>query len=191
LLRRGFGLTAGLARQGVGLMSDEEFLQTVGEHLDLVYNLARRLSRSRPDAEDLVQETFLRALRSWRRRPPNDVRAWLCTICLNAARGEWRHTRIRSAEVLDPHAGTLGASLHDTAAEAIDGLLREKVHQALWRLPAAQREAITLMDLCGFTAAEVAAMTGTPRGTILARVHRGHKRLASLLQQQGVTHGGT
>src|SRR5262245_49402902 len=167
-------------------MSDEEFLRTVGDHLDLVDNLARRLTRSRPDAEDLVQETFLRALRSWRRRPPDDVRPWLCTICLNIARREWRHNGNRPAEVLDPQAGTLDASLDDTAAEAIDGLLREQVHEALWRLPAAQREAITLMDLCGFTAAEVAAMTGTPRGTILARVHRGHKRLASLLQHSAV-----
>ena len=171
-------------------MSDEEFLRRLGEHVDLVDNLARRLSRSRPDAEDLVQETILRALRSWRRRPPDDVRAWLCTICLNIARSEWRHDGIRPVVVLDPQAGSLDASLHDTAAEAIDGLLREQVHQALWRLPAAQREAITLMDLCGFTAAEVATMTGTPRGTILARAHRGHKRLAALLQQQGVTHGG-
>jgi RNA polymerase sigma-70 factor (ECF subfamily) len=63
------------------------------------------------------------------------------------------------------------------------------VHRALWQLPAPQREAITLMDLCGFTAAEVATMTGTPRGTILARVHRGHKRLAALLQRQGVPPG--
>jgi RNA polymerase sigma-70 factor, ECF subfamily len=63
------------------------------------------------------------------------------------------------------------------------------VHRALWQLPSPQREAITLMDLCGFTAAEVAAMTGAPRGTILARVHRGRKRLAALLQRQGVTPG--
>jgi RNA polymerase sigma-70 factor (ECF subfamily) len=172
-------------------MSDEEFLRTLDDHLDLIYNLARRLSRSRPDAEDLVQETFLRALRSWRRRPPDDMRAWLCTICLNTARGGWRQNGTRPPEVLDPQAGTLDVSLHDTADEAIGGLLREQVHEALWLLPAAQREAITLMDLCGFTAAEVAEMTGTPRGTILARVHRGHKRLRSLLQQVGVAHGGT
>jgi RNA polymerase sigma-70 factor (ECF subfamily) len=80
-------------------------------------------------------------------------------------------------------------SSHDTAAEAIGGVVRDQVHQALWHLPAAQREAITLMDLCGFTASEVATMTDTPRGTILARVHRGHKRLVALLQQQGVTPG--
>lgn len=170
-------------------MSDDEFLQAVGEHLDLVYNLARRLARSRPQAEDLVQETYLRALRGWRRRPPDDVRAWLATICLNVARAGWRREQSRPAEVLDPDAGTTAVSGHDTAAEAVTAAVRDQVHRALWQLPAAQREAITLMDLCGFTAAEVATMTGTPRSTILARVHRGHKRLATLLARQGVMPG--
>jgi RNA polymerase sigma-70 factor (ECF subfamily) len=170
-------------------MSDEEFLRAVGEHLDLVYNLARRLARSRPQTEDLVQETYLRALQGWRRRPPEDVRAWLATICLNIARAGWRRDAARPAEVLDPDAGAAAASAHDTAAEAMSGAVREQVHRALWQLPAPQREAITLMDLCGFTAAEVATMTGAPRGTILARVHRGRQRLAILLQRQGVTPG--
>jgi RNA polymerase sigma-70 factor (ECF subfamily) len=170
-------------------MSDDEFLQAVGEHLDLVYNLARRLTRTRPQAEDLVQETYLRALRGWRRHPPEDVRAWLATICLNIARAGWRRDGTRPVEVLAPDAGTAVASVDDTAAEAITGVVRDQLHRALWQLPAGQREAITLMDLCGFTAAQVASMTGTPRGTILARVHRGHKRLAALLQQQGVTPG--
>ena len=52
------------------------------------------------------------------------------------------------------------------------------IKAALWALPDAQRIAITLMDLCGFTAAQVAAITGAPRGTVLARVHRGRKTLA-------------
>ena len=170
-------------------MSDEEFLQAVGEHLDLIYNLARRLARSRSQAEDLVQETYLRALRGWRRKPPDDVRAWLVTICLNIARAGRRRDQARPAEVLDPDAGTGVVSGNDTAAEAMNEAVRHQVHRALWQLPAPQREAITLMDLCGFTAAEVATMIGAPRGTVLARVHRGHKRLAALLRQQGVTTG--
>jgi RNA polymerase sigma-70 factor (ECF subfamily) len=170
----------------MGRMTDDEFVAAVGEHLDVLYNLARRLTRTRPQAEDLVQETYLRALRGWRRQPPRDVRAWLVTICLNIARAGWRREQARPGEILDPHVGAAAVSGHDTAAEAITGTVRAQVHRALWQLPAEQREAITLMDLCGFTAAEVAAITGSPRGTILARVHRGHKRLARLLEQQGV-----
>jgi len=63
------------------------------------------------------------------------------------------------------------------------------VHAALLDLPEAQRIAITLMDLCGFTAKQVAAITGAPRGTVLARVHRGRKLLAlSLLDADDLDH---
>jgi RNA polymerase sigma-70 factor (ECF subfamily) len=60
----------------------------------------------------------------------------------------------------------------------------EVVHRALWQLSDEQRTAITLMDLNGFTAREVARMTGSPRGTVLSRVHRGRKRLAQILSKE-------
>jgi RNA polymerase sigma-70 factor (ECF subfamily) len=85
--------------------------------------------------------------------------------------------------VLDPDPDLNVVSHVDTAATAVAHVLSEAVHAALWRLPAEQREAVALMDLCGFTAAEVATLTGAPRGTILSRVHRGHRRLAELLQE--------
>jgi RNA polymerase sigma-70 factor (ECF subfamily) len=164
-------------------VGDEEFLQSVLEHLDMLYNLARRLTSNRPEAEDLVQETCVRALRGWRRRPPDQVRPWLATICLNTARSAYRFRGARPTEVLDPDTGLDVAAASDTEAAALSNLMGAAVHEAMWQLPFAQREAVTLMDLCGFTAAEVATMTGSPRGTILARVHRGHKRLAELLEE--------
>jgi RNA polymerase sigma-70 factor (ECF subfamily) len=164
-------------------VGDEEFLQAANEHLDMLYNLARRLTSSRPEAEDLVQETYVRALRGWRRRPPDQVRPWLAAICLNTARSAYRYREARPPEILDPHPGLDVASPLDTANAALSNVVGEAVHQALWQLPAVQREAITLMDLCGFTATQVSNLTGAPRGTILARVHRGHKRLAQLLEE--------
>ena len=164
-------------------MADEQFLDAVGDHVDMLYNLARRLTTSRAEAEDLVQETFVRALRGWRRKPPDQVRPWLATICLNLARSAYRQRAARPAEVLDPDPDHNSVSQVDTAATAVAHLLGEAVHAALWRLPPEQREAVTLMDLCGFTAAEVATLTGAPRGTVLSRVHRGHRRLADLLQE--------
>lgn len=169
-----------------GLMSDDEFLRAVAEHLAVVVNLAHRLSRSRQQAEDLAQETWLRALRGWRRKRPDDVQAWLVTICLNTARDGYRHDKARPIEVLDPDVGIAAASALDTAEQALAMVVRDTVRQALRQLPPSQREAITLMDLYGFTAAEVAAMTGVPRGTVLARVCRGHRHLAVLLRQQSV-----
>jgi RNA polymerase sigma-70 factor (ECF subfamily) len=164
-------------------VADEQFLQATLDHVDMLYNLARRLTSSRPEAEDLVQETYVRALRGWRRRPPDQVRPWLAAICLNTARSAYRYRGARPPEILDPHPGLHVASPLDTEATAMAHIVGEAVHEALWQLPAPQREAITLMDLCGFTAAQVSTLTGAPRGTILARVHRGHKRLAELLEE--------
>ena len=56
-------------------MGDEQFLQATLDHLDMLFNLARRLTSSRQEAEDLVQETYVRALRGWRRRPPSGRRS--------------------------------------------------------------------------------------------------------------------
>jgi RNA polymerase sigma-70 factor, ECF subfamily len=77
----------------------------------------------------------------------------------------------------------------DVEAEAIDRVERAQVERALWALPEAQRVAIALMDLGGFTAAEVAQITGSPRGTVLARVHRGRKALARLVQEEASRRG--
>jgi len=165
-------------------MTDEDFLRATLGHLDLVHSLARRLMPSREAAEDLVQETYLRALQGWRKQPPDAVAPWLATICLNTGRSTFRRAAVRPVEILDADAGRDVSAPADVERQVIGRLDAEAVHRALWRLPEAQREAITLMDLCGFTAAEVAEMIGSPRGTVLARVHRGHKALAELVREE-------
>lgn len=164
-------------------MSDSDFLQVVLAHLDMLYNLARRTTATREEAEDLVQETCARALQGWRRTRPERAGPWLATICLNLARSEHRRRSARPDEVLDPSPGLEIPSIENTAEQALGSLDREAVHAAIRLLSPEQREAIVLMDLCGFTAAQVAEMLGTSRGTVLARVHRGHKRLAKLLEE--------
>ena len=77
------------------------------------------------------------------------------------------------------------ASGLDTEQQALDLVAADRVQAMLMSLPEAQRIAITLMDVCGFTAHQVAAITGTPRGTVLARVHRGRKQLALSLASDG------
>jgi RNA polymerase sigma-70 factor, ECF subfamily len=163
--------------------SDEEFLRLTLPALDLVHNLARRFARERADAEDLVQETYLRAWAAWRSgRRPRRVEPWLATICLNAGRDRARRgaTRLETPTAM---AVDLPDAV-DVAEAAIDRVHREIVERALWALPAPQRVAIALMDLAGLTAAEVAAVTGSPRGTVLARVHRGRKALARLVTEE-------
>jgi RNA polymerase sigma-70 factor, ECF subfamily len=165
--------------------SGEEFLRATLPAADLVHNLARRLSPARTDAEDLVQETYTRAWAAWSSgQRPRRVTAWLATICLNIARDRARraatHAEVPWAETYEPVAGC------DVEAEAITRVQRRTLEAALWSLPEAQRIAITLMDLCGFTAAETGDITGAPRGTVLARVHRGRKALARLIQREEV-----
>lgn len=162
-------------------MNDDAFLEEALPHVDMLYTLARRLTSSVQDAEDLVQETFARALAGWRRRRPHAMPAWLATICLNMARSNYRRRRARPAEVLEAEQRDVPSG-RDTADEAIGALDADAVHSALEQLPRQQREAIVLMDLCGFTAAQVGTVLRVPRNTVLSRVHRGHKRLADLLE---------
>jgi RNA polymerase sigma-70 factor (ECF subfamily) len=161
-------------------VTDLEFEQESLPLRTLIYRVALRATRSGSDADDVVQETYLLALQGWRRSRPEKVRPWLIAICLNVIRS--RHRRQRShGEELHPDPGHALPSRLDTAEEAITRLAGAAVRTALRQLPPAQREAIVLMDLCGLSAAAVGRLLCTPRGTILARVHRGRRRLADLL----------
>ncbi len=162
--------------------SHDEFLDATLPALDLVYNLARRLVDPR-DVEDVVQETFTRAFEAWSAgRPPRKVEPWLATICLNTGRSWLRRASTRREVPSEPDPAL--AAGDDVARDAIHNLRKEAVHAALWELPEEQRIAVTLMDLDGFTASEVAKITGSPRGTVLARVHRGRKKLARILEKE-------
>jgi RNA polymerase sigma-70 factor (ECF subfamily) len=162
---------------------EEDFLQAALVHADVVHALARRLAPHPQDAPDLVQETSLRGYAAWGRRRPDDVGAWLATICLNVGRDALRrHTR--RATQLDEGPVPDLPSAFDTADAALERLGSARIEAALWSLPEVQRIAITLMDICGFTAAQVAVITSSPRGTVLARVHRGRKALALLLTEE-------
>ena len=162
----------------------DEFLAATLPCLDLIYNLARRTMPDRDLVEDLVQETYVRAFEAWcARRKPRRVEPWLATICLNAGRSYWRRASTRwevAAEEVDL-GGTPRADVED---RAIDRVRARLVHDALWELSDEQRIAITLMDLIGFSASQVARMTGAPRGTVLSRVHRGRKKLARTLGKE-------
>jgi RNA polymerase sigma-70 factor (ECF subfamily) len=165
------------------MASDDEFLQATLPALDLVHNLARRFVRDRADAEDLVQDTYLRAWQAWTAgNRPRRPEPWLATICLNLGRDRLRRTALRSEFAVE--AAKEPVADIDVEAAAIGRVERAQVERALWALTEEQRVAIALMDIVGFTAAEVATITGSPRGTVLARVHRGRKALARLVGEE-------
>ncbi|MFN2526849.1 MAG: RNA polymerase sigma factor [Actinomycetota bacterium] len=165
----------------MGSREHDEFLSVTLPMLDHLYNLARRLVPT-GQVEDIVQETYVRAFEAWMKgRKPRAIKPWIVTICLNTGRSLWRQASIRR-EI--PTEDFFQADSSDVEAEAIAAVDREAVHEALWSLPEEQRIAIALMDLDGFTASEVARLTGAPRGTVLARVHRGRKKLARRLSKK-------
>ena len=161
--------------------------------MDAVYQVARQVAGDGQDPEDLVQETYLRAYAGFGSYRGGNARAWLAAICLNAARSQERRRRRRPWEV--PAHGLLDAvptraeAAPDVADVVIAGLDARTVSQCLARLPEPQRLCIVLMDVAGYTAREAAAALGCPRGTVLARVHRGRRKLAQLLTEAGVSHG--
>jgi RNA polymerase sigma-70 factor, ECF subfamily len=165
-------------------VDQERFLQATLRHADVLHALARRLAPRPADAADIVQETYLRAYAAWARQQPDDTGAWLATICLNVGRDQRRRHARQQAVVADCPLPELASSA-DTERQALERESTDRVAALLDTLPDAQRIAITLMDVCGFTAAQVATITGAPRGTVLARVHRGRKRLALSLSDSG------
>ena len=173
------------------------FLEATLPYLDVVWQVARHAAADGQDPEDLVQETYLRAYAAFGSYRGENTRAWLAAICLNAARSQARRRRRRPWEVPGPvlldalprSRGDGGEGAADVADVVIAGLAAEEVSRCLGRLPEPQRVCIVLMDVAGYTAKEAAQALGCPRGTVLARVHRGRRRLAQLLAQAGVSHG--
>lgn len=165
----------------------DDFLNATLPALDLVYNLARRMARDTHLVEDLVQETYVRAFEAWvEGRKPRKVEPWIATICLNLGRGFWRKASTRLETVTDETYEE--SSSDDVEREALRNVQRDIIHETMWELTEEQRVTIALMDIDGFTAAEVAKIMGVPRGTVLSRAHRGHKRLARLLQERVMTY---
>lgn len=159
-----------------------EFDRVLEKQLDMLYNLARRLSDNREEAEDLLQDTILAAWKAWQRQgPPDAAGAWLATICLNNARSRWRRSRVRPVAHADPTVSERLVAPEQVDTEALANIEAAAVHRAMAQLPQIQREAICLMSLCGFTASETAKILLVPRNTVLSRAHRGHKALAVLL----------
>jgi RNA polymerase sigma-70 factor (ECF subfamily) len=157
---------------------EDAFLQATQPAVDLVHNLARRLTATTEDAEDLVQDAYLRAWRAWRSGTrPRRVEPWLATICLNLGRDRARQeARGPQSTVID-----LELRLDEPSDVAETAVARAEIETALAHLPEAKRIAVVLSDICGLTAREVAEVTGCPLGTALARIHRGRRALAEQL----------
>jgi RNA polymerase sigma-70 factor (ECF subfamily) len=170
---------------------DAQFEAEALSRLDDVARFARSLTRDEADADDLVQETFLRAYRSWDSyMPGTDCRRWLFTICRNAFL-RTRERERRMIPVEDPELETLGAVVLAVAADrsghgdmftSMD--LAPAIRRALDELPEAFRQAVELVDVNDFSYEDAASLLGVPIGTIRSRLFRGRR----LLQQSLMDH---
>ena len=163
-------------------MPASPFEQAVLPHLNAAYNLARWLTRNEHDAEDVVQDAYLRALRFYDGFRGDDARAWLLTIVRHVCYDFL--SRHRSEELTDAFDEGIHTVLEEQPTpEAL--LLRRadqaKVRRALEALPLAWREVIVLRELEGLSYKEIAEVAGIKIGTVMSRLARSRARLQQLL----------
>jgi RNA polymerase sigma-70 factor (ECF subfamily) len=173
----------------------EEEALTHAEHL---YRIAVRLTGGQQAAEDLVQETYLRAFRAWRSyRPGTNLAAWLATIMRNANLDELRRQSRRPVqEPLDDDGdyylyNRLAASGPVPQDEVLARLSGTAIVSALADLPPMFREVVVLVDVGDFSYADAAEILGIPIGTVMSRLYRGRRALKRALADRTAEEGTT
>lgn len=164
------------------------FESTILPHLGSAYNLARWLTRNDSDAEDVVQEAFLRALRSFKTfTPGRDGRAWLLAIVRNCCRTWLRENRPQQLAVeLDDNSQASGEPWSNPEASLISSATSQLVRQAIEELPVEYREVLVLRELEDLSYKEIAAVAEIPIGTVMSRISRARRELyARICQAQG------
>lgn len=169
---------------------ERRFQAIVLPHVDSAFNLARWLARNEQDAEDIVQEAYLRAFKFFDGFHGEDGRPWVLGIVRNTFY-TWYQQNKAHKESIDFDAEIHSVETEDAAAELRadndpESLLIQKegkrdVHQALRALPAEFREVLVMRELEDLSYKEIAGIVGIPIGTVMSRLARGRKRLAEIL----------
>ena len=161
------------------------FVRDVMPLVDQLYRAARRYTRSTADAEDLVQETMVKAYAGFHTfTVGTNIRAWLFRILTNTWITSYRTAQRRPDEVLAADVTDMrpSASQNQSAELAVlEAMGDEDVRDALQALPEHQRLIVYYADVEGFRYKEIAAILDTPLGTVMSRLHRGRKQLQNLL----------
>jgi RNA polymerase sigma-70 factor, ECF subfamily len=169
------------------------FEEEVLELADQVYRVARRLVGTREEAEDLVQETYARAFRSWRSYTPGtNLRAWLFRILtnLNIDRGR-REQRSPDTQPMEEGDYYLYNRLEETGAgddeeRVVERLSQDSIVDALSSVPHNYRDVVVLVDIGDFSYQDTAQILDIPIGTVMSRLHRGRRILKKSLAEEAV-----
>lgn len=188
-------------RPGVPAEERESFFEReVMQHLDALYRTALRMTRNAQDAEDLVQETMLRAFRFLDRfEPGTNLRAWLFKILTNTYINRYRKSasepRVDSLDDseefalynhLDAEAATRGGSVE---AQVLDRFAEQDIKAAIEALPPQYRITVLLADVEGFSYNDIAEITNVKKGTVMSRLFRGRRLLQKALVDQARSAG--
>lgn len=177
-----------------------EFERQALVHADALFGAAYRLTRNARDAEDLVQDSLLRAYRFWESfEQDSNCKAWLLRIVTNTFINEYQR-RKRSREVLDAASAeqdaTDGVLMHAGATDRqspertlLERSVSDDVQRALDSLPDDFRTAVVLCDVQGLSYKEIADIMQTPVGTVMSRLFRGRKLLAAALREFAISEG--
>ncbi|HEY6957386.1 MAG TPA: sigma-70 family RNA polymerase sigma factor [Candidatus Limnocylindria bacterium] len=182
-------------------MANDAFETEALSFLDALYRTALRMTRSEADAEDLVQETYIRAFRFRDQfTPGTNLKAWLFRILTNTFINSYRRrqsqpefTELDDVDEFSLYrrmtGGPAASASPDPESEFLNGLVDSEVKDALADLPEKFRS-VVLLDVEGFSYKEIAEMLGIPIGTVMSRLHRGRKflqkRLYDLAQERGI-----
>ena len=182
-------------------MVSDEFEAEALRHLDALYRTALRMTRSEADAEDLVQETYIRAFRFREQFTlGTNMKAWLFRILTNTFINTYRRKsaqpEVTDLEGVDEFSlyrrmadDRAASSSPDPETELLKGVVDTEVTDALEELPEKFRTTV-LLDVEGFSYKEIAEMLGIPIGTVMSRLHRGRKflqkRLYDLARERGI-----
>jgi RNA polymerase sigma-70 factor (ECF subfamily) len=175
----------------------EAFQQEALKHLDALYRTALRMTRHPQDAEDLVQETYLRAYRFFDQfQPGTNIRAWLFKILTNnyinsyrKATNEPKNTSLEDTEDFSLYRSlardSQGSSLGwDVEATVLDRFAEADIREAIENLPPSFRMTVLLADVEGFSYKEIAEITGVSKGTVMSRLFRGRRLLQKALWER-------
>lgn len=165
-------------------ISKDDFERAALPHAAALYRTAYFLTTNAFEAEDLTQETYLRAYRGIEGFRGGDLRAWLFAILRHAFIDECRRrgrSPIVEGDIDEVGVNSFAASAPSAEAEALDGVPSERVSRAITALPEDWRMIVLLADVEGFSYREIAQEMDIPVGTVMSRLHRARKRLHDLM----------
>ena len=154
-------------------------------HLTAAYNLARWLVHDDSEAEDIVQEAYLRAFKFFGGYYGGDSRSWLLTIVRNTCYTWLQQNRVlRLADPIDDKLDEVGVDVSEPETLLLQSVDSQMVRQALQELPVEFREVVVLREMEGLSYKEIADVVDIPIGTVMSRLKRGRQRLHALLAKR-------